>query len=67
MGKLISIEVFEARRRGDHITEEQAAVLRGFREWMASRYAPETLAKRQKPPAQRGSPVQMKVVWRRQP
>jgi hypothetical protein len=69
MGKLISIRVVLARREGYHMTEEQAAVLRGFCEWMASRYgSPETLAmlaKRSRPQVQPGSKARLKVVSRR--
>jgi hypothetical protein len=65
MGKIVSMWVREARREGRFVTEEDAAMWRGFCDWMASRFAPQTLATRSKPPAQRGLPVQMKVVWRR--
>jgi hypothetical protein len=66
MGKIITMWVVLARREGRFKTEDDAERLRAFCDWMASRYAPQTLATRSKPPAQRGSPVQMKVVWRRQ-
>jgi hypothetical protein len=66
MGKIITIWVVEARREGRFVTEDDAAMWRGFNDWMCLRYrGPESLAKRQKPPVQPGSPVQMKVVWRR--
>jgi hypothetical protein len=48
MGKIISMWVVLARREGRFVTEDDAAMWRGFNDWMASRYAPETLATRSK-------------------
>jgi hypothetical protein len=65
MGKIITMWVVRERREGTFVTEEDAARTRGFCDWMASRYAPESLAKRSKRPLPPGSKAQMKVVWRR--
>jgi hypothetical protein len=65
MGKIITMWIIRERREeGTFLTEEDAAWMRAFCDWMASRHAPHTLATRGKPPAQRGSKVQLKVVWR---
>jgi hypothetical protein len=70
MGKLISIDVFVARRdREGPWTEEDSARQRDINEWMRNRFNPnwvaEWRAKRSKPPFPPGSKVQLKVVWRR--
>jgi hypothetical protein len=64
MGKIITLWVRRARREGRFVTEDDAAMWRGFNDWMCSRYRPDLFAKRQKPSVQPGSKVQLKVVWR---
>jgi hypothetical protein len=66
LGKLISIRVVLSRREGYHMTEKEAAVLRGLSQWYRMRFRPDeaTPSRPQIPP---GSKPELKVVKRRPP
>jgi hypothetical protein len=68
LGKLISLYVVRARRRGEYPpwTEEDAARQRGLNQWYQMRYRPDE-ATPSRPHTPPGSKAQLKVVKRRQP